>query len=156
MTTALAPSTPMTQREFGTIFAKLAMQLRATDVDEATIRSYFEALGGYPLEAVRMAAEAFSREPGRKWFPTSGEWSEGIQRAAAANLREAVSHRAEPWHLECERCEDTGWAIGMSCPGDSTCGRRNTHAAHTFTRACYCRPTNRTYQRHVSFGKGEA
>jgi hypothetical protein len=109
---------PMTAREFGLVFAKLAMQLRATDVDEATIRSYYEPLADLPLEAVRMAQEAFSREPGRKWFPTSAEWRERASQAQDGLLRKALPPaRSQPWRVECEDCEDTGWVFGLTCDG---------------------------------------
>lgn len=184
----------MTTREFGVVFAKLAMQLRATDVDEATIRSYFEALSDLPLEAVRMAQEAFSREPGRKWLPTSAEWRERALGASQAQLRKALpSGRTEPWRVECESCEDTGWIFGLECDGgaaqwpeqqpkelrgdqtrkgnrtpvgyrafprdtqaprSATCGNPHPHAPHSYTRACGCRASNRTYLRHHHFGSG--
>lgn len=108
----------MTLREFGVVFGKLAMQLRAMDADEATIRSYFEPLADLPLDAVRMAQEAFAREAGRQWLPTSAEWRERALEAQQALLRKALpSGREEPWHLECESCEDTGCVFGLECDG---------------------------------------
>lgn len=160
MATALIGPSAITLREFSLLFSKLALQCRDRDADEATIRAYHEALGRFPAEAVRMAGERLSREPGRKWLPTTGEWTEAILAAQTALLREALpSARHDPWRVECVHCEDTGWRLedghGLFCPGDRTCGRERKHQAHTYTEACACRATNRTYQRNTNFGKGE-
>jgi hypothetical protein len=114
----LVTSDRMTVRDFGSVFAKLAMQYRERDADEATIRAYYEALSKYPLEAVRMAAERLSTEPGRKWLPTTGEWSEAILAAQAAIAKATLTHvRREPWKVECLACDDTGWVDGLTCDG---------------------------------------
>lgn len=54
----------------------------------------------------------------------------------------------------CTRCEDTGFergprqSQGLECPGDGTCRighcgqAAGSNYTHTFTRPCYCRPTN--------------
>ena len=123
VSTQLVQYTPMSEKDFGIVFGKLAMQLRFTDADVATIKSYYEPLSDLPLEAVRMAQEAFSREAGRKWFPTSGEWRERAEEARKASLKAALSHRDEPWRVECEKCDDTGWILHLTCDGGETCGR---------------------------------
>lgn len=108
----------MTLGEFSVIFGKLALQLRATDVDEPMIRSYFEPLSDLPLESVRMAQEAFSRESGRKWFPTTAEWRERAQMADTEALRKALPPaRTEPWKDECKDCSDTGFIHALTCDG---------------------------------------
>lgn len=146
--------TPMTAHEFGTIFTRLAAQLRWSDYDAQAVLDYFEALKRQSLEATDAAAQAFATEPGRRFFPTTGEWSERANKAATAQVREALTlGRVEPWQLECDACEDSGWER-FECTGDSFCGRQRTHAAHTFVRVCACRATNRTYQRHQRFGAG--
>ena len=139
--------------EFSVLFAKLALQLRA-EIDEATTRAYHDVLRGYPLDAVSRAAQAFATERGRKWLPTTGEWTEAILSAQAAVVRDALtSAREQPWVHECERCEDTGWVLGLACDGGDRCGRIRRHAAHSYTRPCPCRTTNRTYLRHLQAGR---
>jgi len=143
MITALA--VPMTDREFGIVFAKLAIQLRWQDAGEIEIRSYFDALRHFPLAEVRTAAEGLALERGRKFFPTTGEWRDAIEAEHARQLAMASTPRI--WRVECEDCEDCGWQR-FECPGNATCGRQNPHDAHSFVRVCSCRPTNHTYQRH--------
>jgi len=145
----------MSEREFGNVFAKLAIQLRWMDADAVAIRSYFDALKDLSLEAVQASATELAREPGRRFFPTSGEWREVAHKFAAKQIREALTPaRDEPWVSECAACDDTGWEP-FECTGDSFCGRQKKHAHHTFVRVCACRPTNRTFQRHQRFGGGE-
>lgn len=154
MTLALIGQEPR-KDEFATVFNRLAVALREKDIDAATMRVYYETLKDLPAAALEGGAAALMREPGRKWFPTTAEWRAAAELAQETLLRKAVKPaRAEPWHLECERCEDTGWVAGLECPGDATCGRTKTHAAHSFTRACPCRPTNRTWMRTQKFGSG--
>jgi hypothetical protein len=38
-------------------------------------------------------------------------------------------------------------------PQPATCGRTRPHLPHSWTRACPCRATNRTYQRHQLGGR---
>jgi hypothetical protein len=159
--TALVSYTPMTEREFGVVFAKLANQLGSRDVDLATIQSYYEALQDLPLEGVRQAATAFSRERGRRWLPGSPEWREKVEEVQRETLRQVVQPtREKAWQSECEDCGDTGWVMGLECDGRGSAGRgcdRDTaHRPHTFTRVCPCRLSNRTWQRHQSFGRGAA
>lgn len=144
----------MTLPEFSRVFGALALQLRLTDADPITCSAYFEALSRLPLEAVRMAASAFSRESERKWFPTSAEWHTKAAEAATDELRKRLpSGRDEPWHETCTACYDTGWE-DFSCDGGLVCGRVKPHAPHPFVRMCPCRPTNSTFQRHQRFGAG--
>lgn len=141
--------------EFVQVFNRLCVALREKDADAATMQVYFDALADLPFAAVQQGAVALQNEPGRKWFPTTGEWREAAQEAGERQLKAAVKHaREEPWRLECTLCEDTGWRLA-DCSGDSFCGRERKHAAHGFARACACRPTNRTWARHQKFGAGE-
>jgi hypothetical protein len=144
----------MSLQVFSAVFSLLAVQLRATDTDEATIRGYFLALKDVPLEAVSVSAQTFAKEPGRRFFPTTAEWFQVAQQASVDALRKALPPaRDEPWHFACDLCEDTGWEP-YGCPGDATCGRKFRHAAHHYVRACPCRPVNQTWQRHQRFGRG--
>lgn len=155
MTTALLPGSSMTEQQFGVVFAKLAIQLRWTDADTAAIQSYYEALKDVSLEAVQASALRFAQEPGRKWFPTTGEWVATAQQVQTEALKRAVKPaRDEPWHVECEACQDTGFVQGLVCEGTAACGRPQIHTPHPYVRMCPCRPTNRTFLRHSQFGKG--
>lgn len=98
----------MTLPEFANVFATLAVQLRQTDADEVTIRSYFEVLKDCELGFVRLAAERFARTA--EWFPKTSEW-----RAAtiAIAIEQRDSQREQLRRLPapvCETCGDTGWA----------------------------------------------
>lgn len=144
-------SAAMSEREFGVVMAKLAMQLRWTDADIGTIKSYYEVLGDLPFDTVKKSAETFAREAGRRFPPTSAEWFAAAQTLAGEATRKVLAlpdGRDEPWRSECESCEDTGWVQLLTCAGDSTCGRRKVHLPHSYTRECGCRATNWTYQRN--------
>lgn len=114
----LVVTTPMTERDFATVFGKLALQLQRTaDADLATIKSYFEALADLPLAAIQSAAVVYAREPGRKWMPTTGEWREQVHVVQRQALRRVVPPAREAeWHFDCDRCFDTGWAL-WTCDG---------------------------------------
>ena len=161
MTNGLALIASMTEREFGTVFAKLAMQLRAMEVDVATIKSYYEVLADCPLESIQASARDFATETGRKWLPTTAEWHSAAQAASERAFRRNVEAAApiDVTQILCSACYDTGWvlavgAVPMECPGNQTCGRRGPHRAHTYTKVCFCRDTNANYQRWVHKGKG--
>lgn len=146
----------MTLAQFSQTFALLAVQLRATDTDELTIRGYYEALKDAPLEMIQASARAFAQEPGRKFFPTTAEWFQVAHESSVAALRKRLpAARETPWHYDCAHCDDTGWEP-FSCPGDVTCGRDRPHAPHAYVRPCPCRPVNQTWQRHQHFGSGAA
>lgn len=137
-----------TEKEFAIIFARMATQLRWLDADAAAIQSYYAALKDLPDEIIHASAARIANEPGRKFFPTTGEWRE------VALLIEQEKRRAEfsgphSWTEECETCHDTGWE-GFDCTGGKHggCDRDREHLPHHFVRVCPCRPTNRTYQRH--------
>lgn len=151
------PNGGMSEREFGVVMAKLAMQLRWTDADVGTIKSYYEVLGDLPLDAISASATAFAREAGRKFPPTSAEWYEAARTAAKETERKRLAlppGREYPWRHECHSCEDTGWVMGLECNGSNFCGRERKHLPHSFTKPCECRPTNRTYQRNRANLKG--
>lgn len=155
----------MTEKEFGTVFTKLAFQMRWMDADAVAVKSYYEVLRDVPLEVAQASATEIARngivddrtgERRRGYFPTAAQWYEVAQHAAKEQLRKALpAGRGEPWHFDCEGCMDTGWEE-FDCKGDSLCGRKKPHGAHAYVRICPCRPTNATYQRHQNFGSGGA
>lgn len=144
--------------QFLALFSRLCVGLReAQDDSGITQRVYWDALRDVPMAALEAGALALMREPGRKWFPTTAEWRTAAGYAHEQQLRAAVQPaREQPWTHECRDCEDSGWVLGLSCPGDTTCGRTKPHLPHTYTVACPCRATNRTYRRHQAFGGGAA
>lgn len=106
----------MTLPEFSQAFALLAVQLRATDADEATIRGYYEALKELDLELVEMAARQFARRTdadGQSWFPRTGEWRAMVSKidAERQELQKAILRDRQRAGLPplCVDCDDTGW-----------------------------------------------
>lgn len=106
----------MTKPEFSMIFAVLAVQLRQTDADEVTIRSYFKALQDLDVELVEMAAQRMGHQGGsddadsRHWFPKTSEWRAlvlKIDRERTDDLRALLKKLPAPL---CLSCDDTGWA----------------------------------------------
>lgn len=156
----LATRSTMTEKEFGVVMVKLAMQLGAQNVDVAVIKSYYEALQDLSLDAVKAAAQILAREPGRRFMPETPIWRDTAREWQEQQLRAALPHvRQEPWHFECEICHDTGWqehldGTAFSCPAEP-CGRTKPHGEHTWTRPCHCRATNRSFLRRLKFGSGE-
>lgn len=97
----------MTLQEFSGIFALLAVQLRATDADEATIRGYYRALKDLEPEFLAMAAERLA--DGADWFPKTSEWRKAarqVERDRYDELRARIQKLSSPL---CNACEDTGW-----------------------------------------------
>ncbi len=145
-----------TEQEFLAVFSTLCVALRESqDESGITQQVYWEALKDLSFKSLEMGAGNLMREAGRRFFPSTAEWREAA-RTADITFRNIDLGRTEPWHDECRDCEDTGWVMGLTCPGDTTCGRPNKHAPHTYTMACPCRPTNRTYLRKYHFGGGAA
>lgn len=104
----------MTLEQFSGVFALLAVQLRATDADEATVRAYYKTLQEVEYEFVAMAATSFGRgdslnEQGEAWFPKAPEWRAKalkIQRDRVDELQARLRKLPAPLCLE---CDDTGW-----------------------------------------------
>jgi hypothetical protein len=111
-------SLAMSQREFGMIFAKLAMQLRWHDADQAVVLSYYDVLGELEIGPVSMAAERFAREPGRKFPPTAPEWFASANELRSETDRKRLAGAVrDPWKHECLSCEDSGWELALECDG---------------------------------------
>lgn len=97
----------MTLAEFSKVFALLAVQLRATDADEATIRGYFRTLKDLEVEFLAMAAERLARSA--EWFPKTSEWraaARQVERDRYDELRARMRKLEKPL---CAACDDTGW-----------------------------------------------
>jgi hypothetical protein len=106
----------MTLPEFSKVFAVLAIQLGKSDADEATIRSYYQALRDLDVELVAMAAESMAKRGGaqegesRHWFPKTSEWRtvvEKIDTDRSDALKARLRKLPEPL---CNACNDTGFA----------------------------------------------
>jgi hypothetical protein len=98
----------VTLSEFAHVFAPLAIQLRQTDADEATIRFYFEAVKDLEIEFVVMAAARLAKES--DWFPKTSEWrtmTATIERERADAQRALLRTLPSPL---CAACDDTGWS----------------------------------------------
>lgn len=97
----------MTLQEFSQVFAPLALQLRATDADEAMVRAYFLALQDIPIEFLAMSAQRLSKRG--EWFPKTSEWADAAKRIEAERIeRQRELLRRLPTPL-CLSCDDTGW-----------------------------------------------
>lgn len=104
----------MTLADFAGIVGLLAVQLRATDVDEATIRGYYEALKDLDVELVAMAAQRIGQgatvtEHGVAWFPKAPEWRALVGKIEGDRtdaLRAVLRKLPTPL---CLACDDTGW-----------------------------------------------
>ena len=133
-------------------YGRLCLALREPQDDSGTTQQvYWDALSDLEPDTLIAAVARLARDTGRKFFPSTGEW-----RAAALAVRGDLARtrlalpagRSEPWHHECEVCEDTGWAP-RACQGlaDGPCRRRTVHLPHPWVDPCGCRGSNRTYQR---------
>lgn len=108
----------MTLQQFSEIFALLAVQLRFTDADEATIRGYYKALSDVDAELVAMAAHRFAQgasinEQGEAWFPKAPEWramAVKVRNDRRAELERIIRKRLLAGQILCLACEDTGWS----------------------------------------------
>lgn len=120
----------MTLQEFSEVFTPLAMQLRATDADEAMMRAYFIALKDVPLEFLAMAAQRLSKRG--EWFPKTSEWLDCATRIEAERIekqRELLRKLRAPL---CQACDDTGWE---SCgDGVRPCACRSVRRAEVLGR----------------------
>jgi hypothetical protein len=119
----------VTLEEFADVFAKLALQLHATDADAPTIRAYHQALADLEIEVVREAAHRLARhvnEDGHAWFPKSGEWRvEAVRVYGEWTEQQRAQLRRLPTPL-CPHCDDTGWKKVWSTGRFKPCDCRTT------------------------------
>lgn len=145
---------------FKAAFNRLAVATRlpADQADSSAQKVYFLGLEDLAIDAVEMAAREL--EKNAAWFPKVAEWREAAKLQKRVLMLKALPPpREEPWHHDCELCEDGGWEPRVCYPGTQvTCGRKrcasNIHPEHRYVTACTCRATNRTYLRHraATFG----
>ena len=147
----------LTEKDFGGIFSRLAIQLRWLDADVAAIQSYYAVLSDLLPDFILRSAQTLAQERGRKFFPTTGEWRDVALRLEQDDRRAEYYAKQFVWTVECTACEDVGWEL-FWCEAGATasCGRRQPHAPHRFVRICPCRATNATYQRHQWEGRKNA
>lgn len=99
----------MTLEAFAKIFALLAVQLRQTDADEATIRAYYESLKDIEPEFLAWAAKKLATSA--EWFPKTSEWREAataVERDRIIAQKALLLKLVEPL---CVACRDTGWEL---------------------------------------------
>jgi hypothetical protein len=107
----------VTLQEFAQVFAPLAVQLRFTDADEATIRVYFEAMKTLDVELVAAAAKRFAEQPGQNgekvWFPGTPEWRAMVVRIEYERRQELQRRMLERQKAGmpplCSACDDTSF-----------------------------------------------
>jgi hypothetical protein len=130
----------MTLEQFSHIFALLAVQLRFTDADDATIRGYFEALKDLEPELLAFAAQRMAQRGGADsehphWFPKTSEWramSGKIEGERAEQLKGIQRKLPQP---QCLVCDDTGWTRAKKIGTQSSSEDRWKH--------CDCRQLRR-------------
>ena len=144
---------PAVSTEFLKLYNRLCVAFReAPDETGVTQDVYFSALSDMPLLALAKGVDSLLRSDCH-FFPKVTEWRVAAEKAYRIEFERAVQpSRDEPWQYECEACEDTGWNR-YHCKGDNRCGWKRKHDPHDYASACPCRPTNRTYQRHNTFGR---
>jgi hypothetical protein len=130
---------------------KMALAFNAKPVTTELTEVWMEALIDVPWPHVQGAMEDH-RKHGRFW-PRPSTIRELVDRASVArqSRRSAGAVPDDPSAPpHCSRCEDTGWELGLFCPGDGRCGHHGCRTTaldgHTFTRPCRCRATNPVYQ----------
>lgn len=116
----------MTLAEFSRIFALLAVQLRFTDADEATIRGYYEALKDLEPEFCAMAAKRFALQvnsDGEAWFPKTGEWRALATKIEVERTDELKARLRKLRAPLCVACGDTGFErnVETNCVARCSC-----------------------------------
>lgn len=111
----------MTFEQFAPVFATLAIQLRAQDVDAGTARGYFIVLKDLEPEFVALASDRLAKgaalnDHGQAWFPKAPEWralARKIELERTDELRARLRKLQAPL---CSLCEDTGWRLVVDLP----------------------------------------
>lgn len=122
----------MTLQQFSEVFALLAVQLRFTDADEATIRGYYKALSDVEMELIAMAAQRFAQgesinEQGQAWFPKAPEWramAAKVEKDRTIELDGILRKRRIVGAPLCRECDDTGWSMNATTKRYERCSCR--------------------------------
>lgn len=120
----------MTLSEFAEVFGMLAMQLRAGDIDELTVRAYYARLKHLEPEFVEAAAARLADRC--QFFPKVAEWLgevRAVERERLDAQRERLRHLPSP---ACSACDDTGWERAADCV--KPCGCRRLRRAEVLGR----------------------
>lgn len=132
----------MTLAEFSQIFALLAVQLRATDADEATVRGYFKAMDDLEFEFVAAAAQRLAKgaalnDQGEAWFPKAPEWramAAKVEQDRRRELDAVIRQRRIANAPLCIACEDTGWTLSVPRNRYHRCACRTTRQLEVLGR----------------------
>lgn len=130
----------MTLQQFSPIFALLAVQLRATDADEATIRGYYQALKDLEPEFVAEAAQRLARtvdEDGKSWFPKAPEWRAAASKVEVDRQEQQRAYLRKLRTPLCLACGDTGWADVEDGPYVRKCSCRTLRRLEVLGRRPY-------------------
>lgn len=147
--------------EFAQAFNRLAVSTRLAtgEADAAMQQIYWDGLEDLPIDAVSAAAESLAKAS--VWFPKVAEWREASYAVQIQERLKLPPGREEPWHYDCEVCEDSGWEYHRCYAGTgNNCGRRQCMSGntgmyeHNYVTPCSCRETNRTYQRQRAILRG--
>ena len=124
------------------VYKTLHLAVSSGKLDDARVLVFFERLSDLDYRDVKRAADEMAEKFDR--FPTVAQWRKAVRKVVDAERKpQALTEQAG---LYCRTCEDSGWVLGLTCDGGSTCGRDRPHAEHRFTRPCACRRANRNYQ----------
>jgi hypothetical protein len=130
------------------------------DYVEGAIRHALKSRSWYPTPAELLSDCDVVAARDRKLPVPEWPTPEQLAEAEIAEIRSPYGvlrvRVVREWHDECTRCGDTGWAEFWCGEGQNTmrhqeghCGRRRPHSGHSWVEPCFCRPTNRTYQRRI-------
>lgn len=100
----------MTFEEFSKVFAVLAIQLRANDVDATTAKVYYNTLKDVDAALIQLAAGTLARTA--QFFPKTSEWLDETTRIESERRLkqgDAIRQLHRMGRELCIGCGDTGW-----------------------------------------------
>jgi hypothetical protein len=110
---------------FARVLGQLAVGLRASDVDAAVARVYFDTLRDVPIEFITAGAARLLHAS--TWFPKPAEWRQAaadVERERRTAQQDVVRRLPQPL---CASCGDTGWLqVGA---GQTVKGYTSAHRA---------------------------
>lgn len=78
------------------------------DVDAPQVRAYLRVLKGIPADVLLEGADRLCAEPGRRFFPTTAEWS-GACAGVIDERRKAAARTARALREDCPDCHGSGF-----------------------------------------------